>query len=110
MSYIFVAIFIAILLIGVISIVYQIYKIVVIDAKARGLKHPKLVGLFAMSGKSSEGLILYLLTRKKYPIQNITALELEEIKKRKRIALVGILFMIIGAIGTASISILVTMI
>ena len=90
MNYIFMAIFIAIYLVGAVSMVYQLYKITIIDAKARGLKHPKL---------SSEGLILYLLKRRKYPIKNITDSEKEEISKRKRIILVGIIFMVIGAIG-----------
>ena len=95
MNYIFMAIFIAIYLVGAVSMVYQLY----IDAKARGLKHPKLMGLLTTSGQSSEGLIIYLLKRRKYPIKNITDLEKEEISKRKRIILVGIIFMVIGAIG-----------
>lgn len=98
MNYIFMAIFIAIYLVGAVSMVYQLYKITIIDAKARGLKHPKLMGLLTTSGQSSEGLILYLL-RRKYPIKNITDSEKEEISKRKRIILVGIIFMVIGAIG-----------
>ena len=81
MNYILLAIFIAIYLVGVVATIYQIYKITVIDAKARGMKHPKLMGLLATSGKSSEGIILYLLHR------------------RKKIALVGIIFMVVGAIG-----------
>ena len=44
MNYIFMAIFIAIYLVGAVSMVYQLYKITIIDAKARGLKHPKLMG------------------------------------------------------------------
>ena len=99
MNYIFMAIFIAIYLVGAVSMVYQLYKITIIDAKARGLKHPKLMGLLTTSGQSSEGLILYLLKRRKYPIKNITDSEKEEISKRKRIILVGIIFMVIGAIG-----------
>ncbi len=99
MNYIFMAIFIAIYLVGAVSMVYQLYKITIIDAKARGLKHPKLMGLLTTSGQSSEGLILYLLRRRKYPIKNITDSEKEEISKRKRIILVGIIFMVIGAIG-----------
>lgn len=100
MSYIFMAIFMAICLVGVFLIVYQIYKITVIDAKARNLKHPKLMGLFAISGRSSEGLIIYLLNRKKYPIKNMSKLEQEEIKNRKKKILVGIIFLVVGAIGT----------
>lgn len=99
MNYILLAIFIAIYLIGVVAIIYQIYKITVIDSKARGIKHPKLMGLLATSGKSSEGIILYLLHRRKYPMENITKEEQNEIDRRKKIALVGIIFMVVGAIG-----------
>ena len=69
------------------------------DAKAREIKHPKLMGLLATSGKSSEGIILYLLHRRKYPIKNITKEEQNDIDRRKKIALVGIIFMVVGAIG-----------
>ena len=99
MSYIFMAIFIAMYLVGMVATVYQIYKITIIDAKARDLKHPKLMGLLATSGKSSEGLIIYLLKRKKYPIKNMTQLELEEINNRKKKIIVGIIFLVVGAIG-----------
>lgn len=99
MNYILLAIFIAIYLIGVVATVYQVYKITVIDSKAREINHPKLMGLLATSGKSSEGIILYLLHRRKYPIKNIPKEEQNEIERRKKIVLVGIIFMIIGAIG-----------
>ena len=99
MNYILLAVFIAIYLIGVVATVYQIYKITVIDAKARDIKHPKLMGLLVTSGKSSEGIILYLLHRRKYPIKNITKEEQNDIDRRKKIALVGIIFMVVGAIG-----------
>ena len=91
MNYILLTIFVAIYLIGVVSTVYQVYKITVIDAKARGIKHPKLMGLLATSGKSSD--------RRKYPIKTISKEEESEISRRKKIALVGIIFMVIGAIG-----------
>lgn len=99
MNYILLAIFIAMYLIGVVAIIYQIYKITVVDAKARGIKHPKLMGLLATSGKSSEGIIIYLLHRRKYPIKNITSEEQNEIDRRKKISLAGIIFMVVGAIG-----------
>mgnify|MGYP004456189831 FL=1 len=99
MNYILLAIFIAIYLIGLVATIYQVYKITVIDSKARGISHPKLMGLLATSGKSSEGIILYLLHRRKYPIKNISKEEENEIERRKKIVLVGIIFMIIGAIG-----------
>ena len=97
MNYILMAIFIAIYLIGVITVAYQIYKITII--KARNIKHPKLMGLLATSGKSSEGLILYLLNRKKYPIKQVSDNELNEINRRKKISFVSIIFIVIGAIG-----------
>ena len=99
MNYILLTIFIAIYLIGIIATVYQVYKITVVDAKARNIKHPKLMGLLATSGKSSEGIILYLLHRRKYPIKNITKEEQNEIDRRKKVALVGIIFIVVGAIG-----------
>ncbi len=99
MNYILLTIFIAIYLIGIVATIYQIYKITVIDSKARGIKHPKFMGLLATSGKSSEGIILYLLHRRKYPIKNITKEKQNEIERRKKIALVGIIFMVVGAIG-----------
>ncbi len=99
MNYILLTIFVAIYLIGVVSTVYQVYKITVIDAKARDIKHPKLMGLLATSGKSSEGIVLYLLHRRKYPIKTISKEEESEISRRKKIALVGLVFMVIGAIG-----------
>lgn len=64
----FILICFAVTLVGSISIVYQIYHGAVIDAKARGLKLPKLWGLFAMTGNNSSGLIIYLICRRKYPI------------------------------------------
>lgn len=99
MNHILLAIFIAIYFIGIVSIIYQIYKITVIDAKSRKIKHPRLMGLLASGTQQSEGLIFYLLHRRKYPIKNITAKEQKEIDKRKKIALVGIIFMVVGAIG-----------
>lgn len=99
MDYILLAISISIYLIGGVATIYQVYKITVIDAKARGIKHPKLMGLLATSGKSSEGIIMYLLHRRKYPIKNISKKEQNDINRRKKVALVGIIFMVIGAIG-----------
>ena len=99
MNTILLVIFIAIYLIGVVATIYQIYKITVIDAKTRDIKHPKLMGLLATSGRNAEGIILYLLHRRKYPIKNITKEEKNEIDRRKKIALLGIIFMAIGAIG-----------
>ena len=61
----------AIALVGGIETVYQIYRLTVIDATIRGLKHPKLWGLLASNGNNSSGLLLYLIGRRNYPINSI---------------------------------------
>ena len=46
-------IFGAIAVVGAVETLYQIYKLTVIDAEARGLKHPKVWGLLAANGNNS---------------------------------------------------------
>lgn len=96
---IFIIICSAITLVGAISIVYQIYHITVLDAEARGLKHPKFWGFFAMNSNNSSGLILYLIGRRKYPILNMPEASKKEIETRKKSAGAGLLFLAAGAIG-----------
>ena len=78
----------AIALVGAICTAWQIYQMTVSDAKARGLKHPKFWGFWAMNGNNSSGLILYLIGRRKYPVQNMS---IE--------AGAALVFMTLGAIG-----------
>ena len=73
----------AIALVGAICTAWQIYQMTVSDAKARGLKHPKFWGFWAMNGNNSSGLILYLIGRRKYPFQNMIIEDKEKIKTRK---------------------------
>lgn len=96
---IYLVIFLAIALVGAFEIVYQIYRMTVIDATARGLKHPKLWGLFTMSGNNSSGLLMYLIGRRKYPIINMTDTDIKNIEKRKKSAGIGLIFVAVGAIG-----------
>ena len=49
----------AVALVGTFCVVFQIYHMTVIDATARGLKHPKFWGVFTMSGNNSSGLDVY---------------------------------------------------
>lgn len=65
---------------------YQVYKIVEIDAESRGLKHPKLWGLFSTGGSNKGGLLLYLIYRKKY-ISNMAKNDKVILEKRKKSAL-----------------------
>ena len=77
----------AIALVGAICTAWQIYQMTVSDAKARGLKHPKFWGFWAMNGNNSSGLILYLIGRRKYPVQNMSIEDQEKIETRKKACL-----------------------
>ena len=48
----------AVALVGAFCVVFQIYQMTVIDATARGLKHPKFWGVFTMNGNNSSGLLM----------------------------------------------------
>ena len=74
-------------------------KLIVLDASARGLKHPRLWGLLAINGNNSSGLLFYLLRRRKYPLKNIDEHQRTLINKRKKSAGIGLLFVVIGTIG-----------
>ena len=79
--------------------VYQIYQLTVMDAAARGLKHPKLWGLLAANGNNSSGLLLYLIGRRNYPMNSIDSRQLVVMEKRKKAAGMGLVFVAVGAIG-----------
>ena len=84
----------AVALVGTFCVVFQIYHMTVIDATARGLKHPKFWGVFTMSG-----LLMYLIGRRKYSIVNMSESNSKELEKRKKTAGIGLLFLAIGVIG-----------
>ena len=72
---------------------FQLFKIASLDAQARGLSHPRLWGLLA-------ALIMYLISRRKYPVINMSKEMIHEIESRKKRAGAGILFLALGAIGS----------
>ena len=78
--------------VGAMETVYQIYQLTVMDAAARGLKHPKLWGLLAANGNNSSGLLLYLIGRR-------NSRQLVVMEKRKKAAGIGLVFVAVGAIG-----------
>ena len=86
-------------LVGAVAVMYQIYRLTVLDADARGLKHPKFWGVIAMNGNNSGGLLMYLIGRRKYPIVNVSESRRLEMEKRKKKAGVGIIFLAAGGIG-----------
>lgn len=89
----------AVSLVGAFCILFQIYHMTVIDATARGLKHPKFWGLFTLSGNNSSGVLMYLIGRRKYPIVNMNESISKELEKRKKAAGVGLVFLAAGLIG-----------
>ena len=86
----------AIALVGGIETVYQIYRLTVIDATIRGLKHPKLWGLLASNGNNSSGLLLYLIGRRNYPIDSNQKTKMIQ---RKKAAGISLCFMVVGILG-----------
>lgn len=98
---IFSIISVAVFIVGVLNVSYQIYKITVIDAKARGLKHPHFWGLFTMNGNNGGGLLLYLIGRRNYPRIDLNEIQYNEIETRKKKIGVGIVFLVIGGIALA---------
>lgn len=91
-------ILIFIVLLGAANTAYQVFKITELDARSRGLKHPKLMGFIATGGQNSSGLILYLLGRRKYP-STMSNQDREIIDSRKKKVGAGLVFIIGGAIG-----------
>ena len=89
----------AIALVGAICTAWQIYQMTVSDAKARGLKHPKFWGFWAMNGNNSSGLILYLIGRRKYPVQNMSIEELDNREPIYNVPGAALVFMTLGGIG-----------
>ena len=84
--------------VGAMETVYQIYRLTVMDAAARGLKHPKLWGLLAANGNNSSGLLLYLIGRRNYPMNSIDSRQLV-VREERKAAGIGLVFVAVGAIG-----------
>ena len=61
--------------------------------------HPKFWGFWAMNGNNSSGLILYLIGRRNYPVQNMSIEDQEKIETRKKAAGAALVFLALGAIG-----------
>lgn len=62
--------------------VYQLFKLVELDASIRGMKYPKFWAFLTAGGQRGEGLILYLLKWSK-AIFSMTAEEKEELEIRR---------------------------
>lgn len=87
----------AIVIVGGVFAVYQLFRLVETDAECRGLKHPRFWGVFAASGNGQSGLILYLIGRRKYPIISVSNEQKLFMERCKKKFGVGIIFQVIGA-------------
>lgn len=96
---IFGIVFFSVMLVGAVNTVWQIYKIVGLDAESRGLKHPRLWRFFAANTNGSSGLILYLIGRRKYPVIRLSEETRREIESRKKRAGAGLVFLAVGMMG-----------
>lgn len=101
-EYVFSMVFAAVTLVGITCTMYQIYKMTILDAKSRGLKHPKFWAFFSMNGNNSSGLLLYLIGRRKYPIISMSQANQKEIATRKKKIGLGLIFLVVGSIGFIS--------
>lgn len=88
----------AAVLVGSFFCVYQLYRMVQVDAECRGLKHPRLWGLLAASGNGQSGLLLYLIGRRKHPVLSMSKEQKEFMGQRKKRFGVGLLFLAVGAV------------
>ena len=86
-----------VVLLGGFSLAYQIYRLTELDAHCRGLKHPKFWGFFSIGGQNSSGFLLYLIGRKKYPIE-MSESDANVMSSRKQKAGVSLCFIAVGAI------------
>lgn len=89
----------ALIAVGAVFFLYQLHNIVVIDARTRGLKHPRFWGVLSLSNNNGGGLLLYLTKRRNCPVVNITEHDKLEISKRKKATGVGLSFICLGTIG-----------
>lgn len=88
----------AAVLVGSFFCVYQLYRLVQVDAECRGLKHPRLWGLLAASGNGQSGLLLYLVGRRKHPVLSMSKEQKDDMGRRKKRFGVGLLFLTLGAV------------
>lgn len=95
---VFAAIGAAAMIVGSFFNMYQLYRLVQVDARCRGLKHPKLWGAFAISGNNSSGLLLYLIGRRRYPVLSMSGEQKTLIGRCKKRIGVGFAFLAVGAI------------
>lgn len=89
----------AVTLLGGIMLQYNIYQMNKIDARARGLKHPKLLGVLNISGNNGNAFLLaYLIGWKKYPTQNLGKRDKKNLEFFKKKSLLSLAIHLIGGV------------
>lgn len=85
-------------LLGTFTLMYQIFKLIVLDAESRGLKHPTFWGVFSLGVNNGGGLLLYLLGRNRF-LPNMTETTKELFNSRKKKSGLSLCFIAIGTIS-----------
>lgn len=90
----------SILFVGIFFTWYQLYKIVSCDTKRRGLPHPKAISFILSGGQRTAWwrIINISYYQKKYCIVDKSEDLVIQISRYKKLAGIGIVFMMIGAI------------
>lgn len=96
---VFLAVCAIVYLIGMVLTVVHVYRFTVTDAKSRGMENPKAMGFLATTGQRGSGMLLYLLKRKKYPVQSSSAEEKKLLRKCKVRTGIGVAVMVISVLG-----------
>lgn len=89
----------AVIAVGAAFFLYQLYHIIVLDARTRGLKHPRIWGLLSLGNNTGGGLFLYLARRRNSPAIRITEKDRAEILRRKKATGIGLAFAAFGTVG-----------
>lgn len=89
---------------GGILLSYQLFKITELDARSRGLAHPKLWDLFATGQSGGGGLLFYFISRRKHP-SNMTPQQQGEMDQRKRHFAWFLSLFVMGSLGLLAMTI-----
>ncbi|MGY4105433.1 hypothetical protein ACWOA0_07385 [Ignavigranum ruoffiae] len=89
----------AICVFGGIQLARMIYRLTVMDAKARHLPYPRFWGIFNLGGNNGGGnILLYLLGRRQFPIKDESIIDPEKVQHYKQRARLALAFHLIGAV------------
>lgn len=77
---------------------YQLYKMIETDALSRGLKHPRFWSFFASGQENRQGLLLYLIGRRKF-VSNMSQADLQLMNQRKKRAGLAIVCLLVFSLA-----------